>query len=99
MGGGERAWAGGGQVKNPNIWQPCFAFFEDELRLEGLGGGEHHFGAVGDEPAPSVSPRTLDGNCDQAEGAAAGVGANEEDSTGIAGDGTGMMVNVVFVIV
>src|SRR5208283_589541 len=98
-GGGEGGRCGAREVHDAEIGEAVFALEEDEVGAEGFGGGEHDAGAIGDDFVPAGRRGVGGGDSHQAIGAAAGVGADEEDAAGGIGGVAGMMVHVVFVVV
>jgi len=83
--------------------EAVFTFEEDQVGTEGVGGGEHDGGAVGDKFAPIGTLRIGDESGDEAKGAAAGIGADEKQVRSAlmvsCKAESGMVVDVVFVIV
>src|SRR6266705_2650391 len=67
--------------------------------FEHFEGGQHDFRAIGNDFAPGLAAWIADGRSYQAERAATGIRAKEENLFAESWQGTGMMVRVILVIV
>src|SRR5260370_359630 len=97
--GSEQLASAAVEVHDAQIRQAAFAFVQNKMRCEGVDRSEHDVRAIGDEFFPEVWMGIVDLDRGQAKGAAAGIRADVEDTTGRVARRAGVMVGVIFLVV
>src|SRR5262249_42490507 len=95
----QEAWSAFPQIHHPEAGEAALAFEQHEIISKCSDLREHDLWAIGNHFAPGFAARIIAGSRDKAESASPGICPNKERLSILAGERTGVMVGVVFVII